>query len=804
MPLEPGVRLDAYEIVRPLGSGGMGEVWLATEVRLGRKVALKLLPSDLTREASRVLRFEQEARAASALNHPNVCTIHALGETPDGLRYIVMEYVEGETLRERLSTTRLTIPTALEIAMQVAAALGAAHAAGIVHRDLKPENVMVRPDGLVKVLDFGLAKLAPAGADVASAAATRTGLKTEAGVVVGTATYMSPEQARGQEVDARSDIWSLGVLLYEMVAGRSPFARPTGTDVLAAILERDPAPLSSVSASAPPELQRIASKALRKDRDERYQDIRDLLVDLRALREAPRLSPAAEARAGISRAIGKKLAWLALSIGALVLMAAGVGVWRGRSASPAATIQSLAVLPLDNLSGDEAQEYFADGMTDALITELAQIDDIRVISRASVMQFKNARKPVATIGRELGVDAIVEGSVRRSEKRVAISCQLVHAASDRHLWARSYESDLQDIVSVQREIATAVATEIRRKIAGGERSSRRVDPEAYDECVRGRYFWNQRQEPALKQAIQHFEQALAQDSAYAPAHSGLADSHFYLGYAFGRVPPREAMPRARAAALKAVELDGGLAEGHTSLALVRFIYDWDWAAAEQGFRRAISLNPSYALAHHGYAVLLQTLGRRNEAVDEAKRALAVDPLSIPINSIVGSMLQGAGRHREAIAACQRTLELQPNFGGARGLLAASYRALGLDANALREALEAKRANGSTSEETDGFRQAYEQNGWRGFDELELKLALMRFNGWHLDAFSLAGMSAQVGNKAEALRWLDVAYQARSGGLVWLTSNNRLNALLRDEPRYRALLAAMRLPLPARATTSSDP
>jgi TolB-like protein len=298
---------------------------------------------------------------------------------------------------------------------------------------------------------------------------------------------------------------------------------------------------------------------------------------------------------------------LALSIAiALVLTIGALVMWRTRRSASMTSVQSLAVLPLANLSGDRTQEYFADGMTDALITELAQVQDLRVISRTSVMQFKNAPKPIATIGRDLGVDALVEGSVRRSDKRVAISVQLVHAASDRHLWARNYESDLQDVLALQREIAASVAAEIRKKIAGSERSPRRVDPQAYDEYVRGRYFWNQRQEPALKQAIAHFEQALARDPAYAPAYSGLADSHFYLGYAFGKVPPREAMPGARAAALKAVELDNSLAEGHASLALVRFMYDWDWAATEQGFRRAISLNPSYALAHHGYAVLLNS------------------------------------------------------------------------------------------------------------------------------------------------------------------------------------------------------
>jgi tetratricopeptide (TPR) repeat protein len=351
-------------------------------------------------------------------------------------------------------------------------------------------------------------------------------------------------------------------------------------------------------------------------------------------------------------------------------------------------------------------------------------------------------------------------------------------------------------------VAAAVAAEIRKKMLRIAQNPKRVDPEAYDAYVRGRYFWNIRNESALKTAIQHFEQALAHDPAYAPAYSGLADSHFYLGYAFGRVPPNEAMPRARAAALKSVELDDQLAEGHTSLALVRFIYDWDWAGAEQEFRRAISLNPSYALAHHGLAVLLMTTGRRQEAVSEANNALAVDPLSLPINGIVVSMLVIAGRYDEAIKASQRMLELRPDFGGAHEGLGNTYQALGRDTDALREFLESKRLNGVAPDLIATLRHAYEDRGWRGYYERELQLKVQRFNGWHADAFGLASLCARVGDKSGALRWLDVAYKAKSGLLVWLPSDDALNRVLAQEPQYHRLLVAMRLSSPQSVTPST--
>jgi eukaryotic-like serine/threonine-protein kinase len=775
----------------------MGDVWLATELRLGRKVALKLLPSDLTRDTPRVKRFQQEARAASSLNHPNVCTIFALGETAEGRQYIAMEYVEGHTLRYRLASGRLPTREALDIAIQAVSALATAHAAGIVHRDVKPENIMVRPDGLVKVLDFGLAKLTSA-AGASEGLSTQTAL-THAGAVMGTIAYMSPEQARGEPVDSRTDVWAMGCVLYEMLAGRSPFAAASTSEVIAAILDRDPPALHQSAPQTSLELERIVSKTLRKDRAERYQDTRDLLVDLRALHgtqtpSTQRRSPGREA--AITHGVSRAQRWRPrIAIGlALMLAVCGSLLWRARAPAAAHNVRSLAVLPLVNLSGDTNQEYFADGMTDALITELAQINDVRVISRTSVMRYKHTTKTLDAVGRELGVDAIIEGSVRASGGRVGISVNLVHAASERHLWAHTFERNFEDVLTLHREVAVAVAAETRRTLLDN-RPPKRVIPAAYDAYARGRHYWNLRNEASLRTAIEHFERAITIDPAYAAAYSGLADSYFYSAYAFGRMAPIDGMPRAREAALKSLELESHLAEGHTSLAVVHMMYDWDWENAERGFRKAIELNPSYSLAHHAYAALLMTLGRQDESVAEAQRALEVDPLSFPIRNIVSSMLYVAGRYEEAMAGYRETIELHPNVPSLHGELGETLKAMGRDAEALREFLTARQMGGEPPEVVNALTRAFERDGWQGFYELELKRALGRYDGWHWDAGTLAFLSARAGHRREALKWVNVAYNARSGWIVWIPADRSLNELLKDDPDYRELLTKMRLPLP---------
>jgi serine/threonine protein kinase/TolB-like protein len=593
-----GQTVGPYKIAGVLATGGMGEVYLADDARLGRKIALKLLPPQFTMSADRVRRFQQEARATSALNHPNIVTIHDIGQT-DSFHFSATEFIDGETLREHISNLRMTIREVLDVAAQVASALQAAHEAGVVHRDVKPENIMLRRDGFVKVLDFGLAKLAlhPVAA-VATEAPARTMVKTNPGVVMGTVGYMSPEQARGLETDARTDIWSLGVVLYEMVAGQQPFDGQTPTDVIISIAEREPVPLARYAPEVPVQLERIVKKALAKDRERRYQTAKDLLIDLKSLihdlevgseverskqrmepeparlrRPSPEtlVIPEATTRAFNGNPAARALRLSLLFLVPLALAALVYALFiRGHGPTPQPAVSSIVVLPLENLSGDPAQEYFADGMTDALIGDLAKIAELRVISRTSSMHYKGTKKSLPEIASELKVDAVVEGTVQRAGERVLVRAQLIHATTDRHLWAQTYERDLRDVLNLQSDIAQAIARQVQIKLTPAEQARltprQPVHPKALDAYLQGRYlFWNKRTEENLRKAIEYFQSAIREDPTYALAYAGLADCYQALGSVqFGALPPMEARSRAEEAAVKALELDPGLAEAHTA------------------------------------------------------------------------------------------------------------------------------------------------------------------------------------------------------------------------------------------------
>src|SRR5262245_22475973 len=531
-----GRRIGPYQVVSQLGRGGMGKVFLAEDLRLERKVALKVLPAAFTQNPDRVRRFEREAKAASALNHPNILTIHEIGEA-DGAHYIVSEFVEGKTLRDQIQRGPLNPAAAIEVARQVAGALAAAHATGIVHRDIKPENVMLRPDGLVKVLDFGLAKLTEGRRDGETEGHRDRGMErqwldtlsvspslrppvflslTDPGMVMGTASYMSPEQARGLKVDHRADIFSLGVMLYEMLAGRRPFEGATTSDVMAAILTKEPEPLGDLRSEAGPELAQAVMRCLAKEREERFQTAGEFAAQLQALTERSKKSPPGKARRGSQTVrIAATLAFL---------MFAAVVYWKLAPKAPDPQIKSLAVLPLENLSGDPAQEYLADGMTDALIGDLAKIGALRVISRTSAMRYKGAKKPLPEIARELNVDAVVEGAVQRSGDRVSIRARLIHAGAERQLWAESYERDFRDALGMQSEIARAIAREVQAKITQAEQArlttSVAANRKALDDYLQGRYLLGKGGQ--LPKAIEYFQSAIKEDPTYAPAYAGLA------------------------------------------------------------------------------------------------------------------------------------------------------------------------------------------------------------------------------------------------------------------------------------------
>lgn len=797
-----GRRIGPYKLIRELGRGGMGEVYLAQDARLGRKVAVKLLSSVFTNNAGLVQRFEQEARAASALNHPNILTIHGVGKasTDSGdAHYIVSEFVEGETLRSLMQNNRLDISQATAIVGQVASALSVAHEAGIIHRDIKPENVMVRPDGLVKVLDFGLAKLMEQPAamrGVDTQAPTIDLWSTTPGMIMGTVKYMSPEQARGQKVDHRTDIFSLGVMLYEMVAGRRPFEGATTNDVIAALLTAEPPPLHSVATQAPIELERIIDKCLAKDREARYQSAKELMAALKPI-GTDNQSEVAAAWRRIAR-IGTRLAsrrWLVISALAALLIAglAWFLFWRRTPAIQPAQIKSLAVLPLENLSGDSAQEYLADGMTDALIGDLSKIGSLRVISRTSAMRYKGAKKPLPDIASELNVDAVVEGTVQRSGDRVSIRARLIHARAEQQLWAESYERDFRDALATQSEIARAIAREVQAKLTPAEqaRLTNRVAPKrkALDDYLQGRYFFGKGGQ--MTKAIGYFQNAIKEDPTYAPAYAGLAACYNTLGsVVIGELPPPEARRQAEDTAMMALRLDGALAEAHAALGFA-YHYGWNWEASEQELKRALEFNPNSSETHNNYSHYLSTIGRVEEAIAEANRAQQLDPLSLYISTQRGFILTNARRYDEAIEQLRRVTELDPNDYRSRWFLGIAYANNRRFAEAIATSEKAVVLSDRVPSTLGVMGMCYGLAGRKAeankvLDEL-LELNRRRY----VTPVALVLVYIGLGDKDQAFVWLEKAYQERSYFLAYLKVVPLADPL-RSDPRFDKLLARIGL------------
>ncbi|MEO5720498.1 MAG: protein kinase [Chthoniobacterales bacterium] len=629
-----GDRLGHYQIESVLGLGGMGVVYLARDEKLGRQVGLKLLPPSLVADEAQLERLQREARTASALNHPNIVTIHEIGEV-NGTHYIATEYIEGITLRERLAQGSIPPNESLEIARQFVSALSVAHEAGIVHRDIKPENIMLRRDGLVKVLDFGIAKLAPSSA-------AESLLKTREGAVLGTVAYMSPEQARGLEVDARTDIWSAGVVLYEMLTGHQPFSGATPTDVIIALAERSPPTIRET------QYGKMLGRALAKKREERYQSAKDLLADLRNHRDTPRGSPPSRKRRRLTVALLVAL-----------IIASFVSWFFLRRASPDRTqhaIKSLAVLPLANLSGDAAQDYFADGMTEALITDLAKVDALRVISRASVMQYKGTRKPLREIGDELKVDGVLTGSVARSGERMRVAVQLTQAATDENIWAQSYERDLRDALTLQREVARNIVSEIRIKLSPQDevRFGRvgSVNPEAYDQYLRGQFYLHRQDRAENEAAIAALERAVALDSTFAAAHASLAQAYVWKLFLFAP-EEQQLAEKAFVATEKALALDPNLAEAY--LARGRLLWTpanrFPHEKAIREYRRALALNPGLDEARNQLALVYNHIGAFDEAFEELHRAVATNPSNTLAQFRIGQTLLFQGKYEELSARC---------------------------------------------------------------------------------------------------------------------------------------------------------
>lgn len=653
LPDETGViseNVSHYRIQKKLGAGGMGEVYLAEDTRLGRQVALKFLPASYQYDSERRTRFLKEARAASALRSPNIAAIYDIGEH-DGAMFIAMEYVEGEVLSQRID--RRTLPTSdvIDIAMQIADALDEAHTVGIIHRDVKSSNLIVTERGLVKMLDFGLAKMIQAGTSLNSDDPTvALGGQTAVGIVLGTVSYMSPEQALGRDLDQRSDIFSHGVVVYEMLTGRLPFEGASPTEIIDGIVHKEPTAIARFNYDVPPELERIVRKCMEKDRERRYHSSREVSIDLRNLQRDSDTSALTNA-AAFRKTLSTR---------------------RGRSRK---AIDSLAILPLINADGDPDTEYLSDGITESIINNLSQLPRLRVMARSTVFRYKGKEVDPQRVGQELGVRAVLSGRVLQRGDLLIIKAELVDTEDGSHLWGEQYNRKLSDIFMIEDEISREISDKLRLKLSGAEKKqlTKRYteNTEAYHIYLKGRFYWNKRTPEGLKKGIEYFEQAIDSDPGYALAYAGLADSYNIL-VSYSALAPHEAFPKAKAAAARALEIDGTLAEAHTSLAFVTFGYDWDWAGAERGFKQAIRFNPGYAFAHNFYAVLLSALGRFDEAFAQIRNAHDLDPLSLPINTNLGWLLYLARRYDEAILQYLKTIDLDDGFPLAHRRLAQTY------------------------------------------------------------------------------------------------------------------------------------
>ncbi len=840
--LAAGDAIGHYEIRSLLGKGGMGEVYLATDTTLRRNVALKLLPADFTADKDRLARFEREAYAASSLNHPNILTIHEIG-SDKGMNFIATEFIDGESLRVHLYKEPLELSEILEIGIQAASALTAAHAANIVHRDIKPENIMVRQDGIVKVLDFGLAKLIEQESPAFDTEApTRVLQKTAPGMIIGTPHYMSPEQARGKDTDERTDVWSLGCVLYEMVARRTPFEDETVTDILAAIVKSPPAPLAQYRADTPAELERIVTKALEKNREERYQTAKDMLIDLRRLKRrldaeaelertaapeggtatgrstrfaldaqreirtitgntpitierraafatVPTISSAEYMVAEFKR--HKLLAFVALAVFTFAI--SGV-VYYLRAGNVAATgIDSIAVLPFENSNHDPDAEYLSDGLTESIINNLTQLPQLRVIARSTVFRYKGKETDPLIIGKELGVRAVLTGRVMQRGDDMAISVELVDVRDDKQLWGEQYSREISGALAVQKEISKEISERLRFKLSGAEQQQMEqrgtANPEAYQFYLKGRFYWNKRTGENLKKAIEQFQQAANKDPNYALANVGLSNCYMLLEEYTG-TPSSETLPKAKAYAERALQIDNSLAEAHISLAFIQTNL-WQWDAAERDFKQGIALNPDYPTAHQWYSFYLRSVGRLGDALAEDKRAHELDPLSLVINANLALGYLSKNDVDAAVEQSIKTIELDANHAQGYSVLGLAYLAQRRYAEALAELQKAVERSDRTSGILCllGYANALAGNRAEALaivKELEGKYARRQARGQDI-AMVYTGLE----DNDQAFIWLEKDFQVSSGGLAVIRWYPTFDALHIDS-RYADLMRRMKL------------
>lgn len=779
MVLTAGYKVSHYEIIAQLGAGGMGVVYRARDERLGRDLALKVLPAESMDNENARARLLREAQMASSLNHPHIAHIYEVGEDRD-LLFIAMELVEGRSLREVIGQGGLNPETVLRLGLQISEALAYAHERGVIHRDLKSANIMITPEGRAKVLDFGLAKrVQEADTDKTAAELSLTG----SGMLVGTPNYLPPEVLLGGRADARSDVWALGVVLYEMASGKLPFGGESLAELAGSIVNAAPAPLSG---RIPVGIQAVIGRCLAKEPKQRYRQGSEIQVALESLLGG-------RVPGSSSRRLGR--VWIAAAAGLIVVglgiaLALGPGhLWdrmSGQSGGP--RIASLAVLPLANLSGDPDQEFFADGMTEELITQLAPIRSLKVISRTSVMRFKNSKKPLGEIANQLGVDGIIEGSVQRAGDRIRITAQLIEASTDHHMWAKSYERDFRDVLALQSEVAGDIAGEIRLQISPqvtARLASRRpVNPKAYELYLKGRYLWNKMTPEDAPKAIDYYEKALALDPGDARYSSGLADAYVVLVQVMGSMPAKEGMAKVKEYARRALAADENSAEAHTSMACALFFGDWNVTEAERQVRTAIDINPGYGTAYLVYSVILASMGRLDAAMEQDRLAMQVDPMSMIAHWNAVSTLVMARRYDDAIALAKRAVELDPQSPLPQGGTAHIHELRGEYGAALDiyESLLPEDMGGKAL--VAKMRQAYATSGPKGYWRVVYESRVNRRPP--MNAVQLAVACASMGDMNRAMEYLNRAYDERSADLLWLNVEPSFDPF-RSDPRFQELV-----------------
>ena len=772
-----GQTISHYRIVEQLGAGGMGVVYKAHDSRLDRAVALKFLPEKLAQQPQALERLRREARAASTLNHPGICTIYDIGEQ-DGRAFIAMEFVDGETLASHIHGKPLSLQEILKLAIQITEALDAAHAEGIIHRDIKPANIFVTKRGQAKVLDFGLAKLVPKG--VASAeedfASQPPDSHSIIGIISGTPSYMSPEQVRGDDLDPRTDIFSLGLSLYEMATGRQAFGGNTGGTIIEAVLTRPPVPVRRINPDIPPRLEEIIDKALQKDRGQRYQHAADMLADLQRLQRGTELGEeSAESLTPPSSRLSPR--------------------GKRRSERVSKVIDSIAVLPFENASRDSEHEYLSDGIAGSLINILATVPKLRVMAQSTVFRYKGREIDPQAVGRDLNVRAVLTGRLIESGGSLRIGVELVDVATGTQLWGAQYDRKPGDIFAIQDEISNEISGKLRLQLTRAEkkRLTRRhtEDAEAYRLYLQGRHHWSRWTEEGFYKAIEYFQQAVVKDPRYALAYTGLADSYVLLGWN-SYLAPNEAFPKGKVAAMTALQLDPDLGEAHTPLAAVLWLHDWKWQEAQAEFQRSLELNPTYPTANHWYAEYVMTMGRQVEAIAKMKNSQELDPLSLIINVAIGWASYMARRYDEALEQLLRTVELEPNYPVTYWILGLLYRKTGRYELAISVGEKGVNLSGGSPLMRAALAHTLGESG-RGQEALQrledlTKLAKHKY----VAPYFFAGIHIGLGENDRAIEYLEKSYEEHSHWLIYLHIDPSMDGL-RNNPRFQELLKRVGLP-----------